>query len=85
MVLPYVKSILIDMEKFIHVFSTLAHANKIFPLDAIHQSKLTPFVRAMPEEFKFDMNISTIEAYKMYIASKPWVCEELLKITKSQT
>ena len=59
---------------------TLAHANKIFPLDAIHQSKLTPFVRAMPEEFKFDLNISTIEAYKMYIASKPWVCDNYLRL-----
>ena len=59
---------------------TLAHANKIFPLDAIHQSELTPFVRAMPEEFKFDMNISTIEAYKMYIASKPWVCDNYLRL-----
>ncbi len=59
---------------------TLAHANKIFPLDAIHRSKLTPFVRAMPEEFKFDTNISTIEAYKMYIASKPWVSKNYLKL-----
>ena len=59
---------------------TLSHANKIFPLDATHQSKLTPFVRAMPEEFKFDTNISTIEAYKMYIASKPWVCDNYLRL-----
>jgi len=34
----------------------------------------------MPEEFKFDTNISTIEAYKMYIASKPWVSKNYLRI-----
>ena len=25
----------------------------------------------MPEEYKFDTGISTLDAYKMYIASKP--------------
>ena len=59
---------------------TLAYANKIFPLDATHQSKLTPFVRAMPEEYKFDDSITTIEAYKMYIASKPWVKDNYLRL-----
>ena len=27
----------------------------------------------MPDEFKLDDSISTFDAYKMYIASKPWV------------
>lgn len=38
------------------------------------------FTRAMPDEFKLDMNISTFDAYKMYIASKPWVCDNYLRI-----
>jgi hypothetical protein len=37
-------------------------------------TKLThPFVMAMPDEYKFDTSISIFHAYKMYIASKPWV------------
>ena len=31
------------------------------------------FARAMPDEFKYDDSIDTFTAYKMYIASKPWV------------
>jgi len=38
------------------------------------------FARAMPDEFKFDTSISTFDAYKMYIASKPWVCDNYLRI-----
>jgi len=37
------------------------------------------FARAMPDEFKFDTSISTFDAYKMYIASKPWVCDNYLR------
>jgi len=40
----------------------------------------TPFVRAMPDEYKLDTSISTFDAYKMYIASKPWVCDNYLRI-----
>ena len=40
----------------------------------------TPFVRAMPDEYKLDISISTFEAYKMYIASKPWVCDNYLRL-----
>jgi len=39
----------------------------------------TEFVRAMPEQYKFDNSISTIEAYKKYIASKPWVKDNYIK------
>ena len=61
---------------------TLAHADKIFPLDALHFSELTPFVRAMPDEFKLDTSIDTITAYKMYISSKPWVASNYLRLPK---
>jgi len=37
------------------------------------------FARAMPDEFKLDTSISTFDAYKMYIASKPWVCDNYLR------
>ena len=38
------------------------------------------FARAMPEEYKFDTSISTFDAYKMYIASKPWVKDNYLRM-----
>ena len=38
------------------------------------------FARAMPDEFKLDTSISTFDAYKMYIASKPWVCDNYLRM-----
>jgi len=59
---------------------TLAYANKIFPLDPAHFTDLTPFARAMPDEFKFDTSIDIFTAYKKYIASKPWVCDNYLRI-----
>ena len=59
---------------------TLAYANQIFPLDPIQKSTLTPFVRAMPDEYKLDTSIDTFTAYKMYIASKPWVKKNYIRI-----
>ena len=38
------------------------------------------FVRAMPDEFKYDNTIDTFEAYRRYVASKPWVKDNYLKI-----
>ena len=38
----------------------------------------TDFARAMPDEYKLDTSISTFDAYKMYIASKPWVSANYL-------
>ena len=61
---------------------TLAYANQIFPVsDAAGRStsKLTPFARAMPDEFKLDTSIDTFTAYKMYISSKPWVASNYLR------
>jgi hypothetical protein len=37
------------------------------------------FVRAMPDEYKLDTNITTTDAYKMYVASKPWVKDNYLR------
>ena len=38
------------------------------------------FSRAMPDEFKYDDTIDTFTAYKRYIASKPWVKDNYLRI-----
>ena len=63
--------------------NTLQAAKEILPTgDPTGRSgkETTPFVRAMPEEFKFDDSISTFDAYKMYIASKPWVKDNYLRL-----
>ena len=64
-------------------FKTLIVAKQIFPTaDPQGRSgkETTPFVRAMPEEYKFDTSISTFDAYKMYISSKPCVKDNYLRI-----
>lgn len=64
-------------------YNTLLHAREIFPMaDPQGRSGKGPkdFVRAMPDEFKLDTSISTFDAYKMYIASKPWVTDNYLRI-----
>ena len=38
------------------------------------------FIRAMPDEYKLDTSIDTFTAYKMYIASKPWVASNYLRM-----
>lgn len=40
---------------------------------------VTGFVRAMPDEFKYDNSIDTIEAYRKYIISKEWPLNNYLK------
>ncbi len=64
-------------------FKTLVVAKSILPT-ADPQGRSgkgpTPFVRAMPDMFKHDTRISTFDAYKMYIASKPWVRDNYLRI-----
>lgn len=37
------------------------------------------FSRAMPNEWKYDDSIDTFTAYKLYIASKPWVASNYLR------
>jgi hypothetical protein len=50
----------------------------LFPRGKI--DKVENFVRAMPDEFKLDTTIDTCTAYKMYIASKPWVASNYLRM-----
>jgi hypothetical protein len=59
-------------------YETLTKAHAIFPEGDI--SKTTPFVRAMPDELKFDKSIDTFTAYKRYIASKEWVKDNYIKL-----
>ena len=59
-------------------FKTLLAASKIIPEANIMEH--TPFVFAGPDEFKYDTSIDIFTAYKMYIASKPWVCDNYLRM-----
>ena len=59
-------------------FQTLKHALEIFPMGNIDE--VTPFARAMPDEYKNDNSINTFEAYKKYISSKPWVGENYIRV-----
>ena len=59
-------------------YNTLLEAYYLFPKGKITET--TPFVRAMPDEFKFDTCIDTFTAYKRYIASKPWVASNYLRM-----
>ena len=55
---------------------TMKHAAEIFP----HQNgSPKSYARAMPEIWKYDETIDTFEAYKTYIASKPWVATNYLR------
>ncbi len=57
--------------------NALKAAEKLFPWAP--WSDHTPFVRAMPDEYKLDTSINTFAAYKMYISSKPWVASNYLR------
>ena len=59
-------------------YNTLLDAYYLFPKGKL--TNVTPFVRAMPDEYKFDTSIDTFTAYKMYIASKPWVSNNYLRM-----
>ena len=61
---------------------TLLAAKKILPTgDPTGRSgkSPTPFVFAGPDEFKYD-TVDIYSKYKMYIASKPWVCDNYRRI-----
>lgn len=69
----------------IHTCTTaLFEAKKLFHRKAEKAitcySMATNFSRAMPDEFKYDKSIDTFTAYKRYIASKPWVKDNYLRI-----
>ena len=59
-------------------YNTLLQAYYLFPEGKI--GEVTPFARAMPEEWKYDDTIDTFTAYKMYVASKPWVKDNYLRL-----
>ena len=42
--------------------------------------KVADFTRAMPEDIKYDMTITTIEAYIKYLNTKPWLSTNYLRI-----
>ncbi len=42
--------------------------------------KHTPFVRAMPDALKYDDRIDTVTAYRIYLATKPWVLDNYLRV-----
>ena len=42
--------------------------------------KVAYFTRAMPEHIKYNDRISTIEAYKYYLNTKPWLAHNYLRI-----
>ena len=54
---------------FSHI-NTLYHASR----------KVTEFTRAMPEDLKYNTRINTIEAYKYYLNTKPWLATNYLRI-----
>ena len=65
-------------------FDSLQAAEVIF-LDNSQESleiykNVKSFTRAMPDEYKFDESIDTPTAYQKYVASKPWVKDNYLKI-----
>ena len=43
-------------------------------------AKVTDFTRAMPESIKYNHRINTIEAYKYYLNTKPWLATNYLRI-----
>jgi len=64
-------------------FHSLLAAQEILPTgDPTGRSGKGPknFVFAGPDEFKLDTSISIYDKYKMYIASKPWVKDNYLRI-----
>jgi hypothetical protein len=65
-------------EKQHSCYNTLLQAYYLFPKGKI--TEVTPFVRAMPDEWKYDDSIDTFTAYKRYIASKPWVADNYLRM-----
>jgi len=60
---------------------TILHAENIFPFQYLGSAadKTWEFARAMPDQWKYDDTIDTPTAYKLYIASKPWVKDNYLR------
>ena len=58
--------------------SAILRADEIFPDgdSTLH----TPFVRAMPDELKNNIRLTTTDAYKIYLNTKPWVYDNYLRL-----
>ena len=64
-------------------YNTLLAAKEILPTgDPTGRSgkETTPFIFAGPNEFKHDTTVDIYDKYKMYIASKPWVKDNYLRL-----
>ena len=64
-------------------YTTMCEAMAIFHShggNIYDHTQASNFARAMPDEFKYDTSIDTFTAYKMYIASKPWVASNYLRM-----
>ena len=59
-------------------YKTLFAADEIIPY--VKWDDHTPFVFAGPDEYKYDTSIDIFTAYKMYIASKPWVEDNYIRL-----
>lgn len=59
-------------------YDTLLAALSLFPNGNF--SNHTPFIRAMPDELKFDKTIDTFQAYKKYLATKEWIADNYVRL-----
>jgi Pyrimidine dimer DNA glycosylase len=59
-------------------YDTLLAALELFPNGNF--ANHTPFVRAMPDELKFDKTIDTLIAYRKYLATKEWVADNYVRL-----
>ena len=63
----------------IHQAIRIYHACFDEPVSSAYR-KVAYFTRAMPEYIKYNDRISTIEAYKYYLNTKPWLATNYLRI-----
>ena len=63
----------------IHQAIRIYHACFDEPVSSAYR-KVAYFTRAMPEYIKYNDRISTIEAYKYYLNTKPWLASNYLRI-----
>ena len=65
----------------------ISQAERIFHRSFSHINSLSQasrkvrnFTRAMPDDLKYNTRINTIEAYKYYLNTKPWLASNYLRI-----
>ena len=59
---------------------TIFEAAFDFNVDIYKDSLPMTFTRAMPDDLKYNTRINTIEAYKYYLNTKPWLAHNYLRI-----